>query len=64
MPTVTAFLTFAVLGGLLAYDLWVYRTYGTEATITGLVRWANERWPLVAAVTAFLFGVLWGHWFF
>lgn len=62
MP-LTATITLLFIAGLIAYDVYAYRTFGVDGTITGLVRWCNAKWPLFGVLLGMVIGGLLVHWF-
>jgi hypothetical protein len=51
----------AVTAAVLAYDVWVIRTHGVEASISRVVAHLAVRWPVLLPVLAFALGVMVGH---
>ena len=59
----SAIVTLATILFIVAYDVWAYRQFGTEGTISGLVRWCNATWPLFGVLLGMIIGGLLVHWF-
>jgi hypothetical protein len=48
---------------ILAFDVWVWRMLGIDATITRVTQRAAEHVPLLPYLLAFAMGALFGHLF-
>ena len=54
----------AILAGLAIADSWAYLDGGYPATLSAAIAAAGQAGPLLAPLSAFSAGVLYGHWFF
>ena len=61
---ITGIFLLLVLALVAAYDLYVYVVKGSDYTISTLMWYVNQKWPLFSALVAFAAGVLYGHFFF
>lgn len=59
MRQLTVYMLFAVLFGLVGYDIYVTAYGDFEATITGVIVALSDRFPLIT----FALGMLAGHFF-
>ena len=49
--------------GLSALDFAFFLCYGSDGTLSGVIRWANSQWPLLSSLLSFTAGALYGHFF-
>jgi len=59
----TAIFTLSVITIVVGYDLWAYRRWGVDGTISGLIRRCNSKFPLFGVLLGMVIGGLLVHWF-